>query len=86
MRKVEFEVPEEVFGDFAERLGETGLDNCVLGRNEGNEIEIEIHYEKEEAKVIDDLEDYLEELKNELDEEDPEENEDQGRDHRKHRK
>jgi hypothetical protein len=75
MRKVEFEVPAEVFGDFAEKLTETGLDNRVLGRNEENEIEIEVHYEKDEARTIDELEEYLEELKSQIEDEDEDEDE-----------
>lgn len=62
MRKAEFEVPAEVFGDFAEKLTELELDNRVLGRNEDNEIEIEVSYSKTEAGLIDKLEDFLEEL------------------------
>ena len=73
MRKIEFEVPTEVFGDFTEKLEETGLKNCVLGRNEDDEIEIEVYYEKEEASEIDQLEEYLEELKDTLSEEEEEE-------------
>ena len=69
MRKVEFEVPSIVFGDFTEKLAETGLDNRVLGRNEDDEIEIEVHYDKADAGVVDELEEYLEELIENMDEE-----------------
>ena len=72
MRKVEFEVPAEVFGDFAEKLTELDLDNRVLGRNEDDEIEIEVSYSKEEAGLVDKLEDFLEELIENLEEEDEE--------------
>lgn len=66
MRKVEFEVPSEIFGDFTEKLAETGLDNRVFGRNEDDEIVIEVYYDKSDAKVIDELEEHLEELKENL--------------------
>lgn len=78
MRKVEFEVPSAVFGDFTEKLAETGLDNRVLGKNDDDEIEIEVYYDKEDADVIDELEEFLEELIEGLDEEEEEEEEDEG--------
>lgn len=73
MRKIEFEVPSEVLGDFTEKLSETGLDNRIVGRNEDDEIEIEVYYEKADAGLIDELEDHLEDLKSELEEEEDEE-------------
>lgn len=76
MRKVEFEVPAEGFGDFSEKLSETGLDNKVLGRNEDGEIEIEVYYDKSDARVIDELEEYLDNLKEELSGEEEEEEDD----------
>lgn len=75
MRKIEFEVPSEVFGDFTEKLAETGLDNRVLGRNEDDEIEIEVNYEKSDAGLIDELEEHLHDLKTELESEEEEEEE-----------
>lgn len=79
MRKTEFEVPTEVFGAFTEKLSETGLDNRVLGKNEDDEIEIEVYYEKEDNDQIDELEEFLEALKEELEnsEEDEENEEDE---------
>lgn len=76
MRKVEFEVPAEVFGDFAEKLTKLELDNRVLGRNEDDEIEIEVNYNKDEAGLIDELEDFLEELIDNIEDEGEEEDED----------
>ena len=73
MRKIEFEVPTEVFGDFSEKLSETGLDNRVLGRNDDNEIEIEVLYDKSDAGSIDELEEFLAELKEGLEKEDEDE-------------
>jgi len=78
MRKIEFEVPAEVLGDFTEKLTETGLDNRILGRNGDDEFVIEVYYEKEDVGLIDDLEEHLDELKADLynDGEEEEENED----------
>lgn len=76
MRKVEFEVPSEIFGDFSEKLAETGLDNRVLGRNEDDEIEVEVYYEKSDAGAIDELEEHLEDLKENLSSEEDEDEDD----------
>lgn len=76
MRKIEFEVPAEIFGDFTEKLAETGLSNRVLGRNEDDEIEIEVHYEKSDAGLIDELEEHLDDLKEQLSGEEEEEEDD----------
>lgn len=77
MRKIEFEVPTEIFGDFTDKLEETGLDNRVLGKNEDDEIEIEVYYEKSDAGKIDELEEHLDDLKENLsDGEDEDEDED----------
>lgn len=72
MRKIELEVPLEIFGEFTDKLVETGLDNRVLGRNEDDEIEIEVHYEKSEIALIDNLEEQLEELIENIEEEEDE--------------
>ena len=63
MRKIEFEVPTEVIGDFTERLAETSLDNRILGKNGEDEIRLEVFYEKSDAGLIDELEEHLEDLK-----------------------
>ncbi len=80
MRKIEFEVPTEVFGDFTEKLAQTGLDNRVLGKNEDDEIEIEVYYDKTDASIIDELEEHLEELKENIEEEGEEEEEQEDED------
>lgn len=68
MRKAVMEVPEEVIGDFSDRMVELELDNTILGRSEDNDLLIEVHYEKDESKEVDELEEYLAELIAELDE------------------
>ena len=78
MRKATFEVPSEVIGDFTEKLTELELDNSITGTNEEDEILIDVHYEKEEARQVDELEDFLEALKDSLeDEEDEDDDEDE---------
>ena len=44
MRKVNFEVPSEVIGDFTEKLTELELENSIVGKTEDDEIEIEVTY------------------------------------------
>jgi len=75
MRKASFEVPAEVIGDFTEKMTELELNNTITGKTEDDEIEIEVLYEKNEAKQVDELEEYLEELIEELDKEEEEEEE-----------
>lgn len=77
MRKVELEVPAEVFGEFTEKLTETGLDNRILGRTENDEIEIEVLYEKNEAGLVDKLEEYLNVLIEGLEDDDEDEDDDE---------
>lgn len=77
MRKIEFEVPTDVFGEFTVKLAQTGLDNSVLGKNDDDEIEIVVYYEKDEASEIDELEEYLEALKDALAEQEEEEEEEE---------
>lgn len=66
MRHVKFEVPTEAFGDFTEKLTELELENTILGKTEDDEIVVQVNYEKEDAKVVDELEEHLENLKEEL--------------------
>jgi hypothetical protein len=77
MRKASFEVPAEVIGDFIEKMTELELRNTILGKNEDDEIEVEVHYDKEEASDVDELESYLEELIEQLPDEEEEEDEDE---------
>ncbi len=69
MRKMSFEVPQEVIGDFTEKLIELELENSIVGKTEDEEIEIEVSYEKSESKLVDELEEFLEELKEDLEDE-----------------
>jgi len=65
-RTITLEVPSELIGIFTEKLIEQELENSISGRNEDDEILIEILYEKEETSAIDELEQFLEERKAEL--------------------
>lgn len=69
MRKAEFEVPCEVMAEFADELASRDLDNKVVGTNEDNEILVEVIYEKEETKIVDELEHILENLREQMEEE-----------------
>lgn len=75
MRKISFEVPSEVMGDFTEKLTDLELENSIVGKTENDEIEVEVYYDKSESKQVDELEEYLDELKESLEEEDSEEEE-----------
>ena len=77
MRKVSFEVPSEVIGDFTEKLTELELENSIVGKTQDNEIEVEVYYDKSESKQVDELEEYLDELKGGLGEADDEDDDDE---------
>lgn len=75
MRKAIFEVPSEVMGEFTEKLTDLELENSIVGKNDEDEIEIEVLYEKNESKQVDELETFLEELKDSVEEENDDDNE-----------
>ena len=56
MRTAHFEVPSEYIGDFTEKLTETGLENTITGRNDEDEIEIKVYYDKSDVHLVDELE------------------------------
>ena len=74
-RKITMEVPPELIGDFTEKLIELELENSITGKNDDDEILVDIFYEKEETSAIDELEEFLDEQKLELLEEEEEEEE-----------
>lgn len=76
MRRITLDVPSEVLGEFTEKMLELELENSIVGRTEEDEIEIEVLYEKEEAKKIDELEEHLEKLIDELEDEEEDEEDD----------
>ena len=69
MRKAMFEVPSEVIGEFTEKLTDLELENSIIGKNDDDEIEVEVLYEKRESKEVDELEAFLEKLKDGIEEE-----------------
>lgn len=77
MRKVSFEVPSEVIGDFTEKLTELELENSIVGKTQDDEIEVEVYYEKSESKQVDELEEYLEKLIDGIEEDEDDEEEDE---------
>lgn len=66
-RKITLEVPSELIGEFTEKLTELELENSIKGKNDDDEILVEIEYEKDETSAIDELEEFLEEQKEALD-------------------
>ena len=72
MRKAEFAVPSEVMAEFANEMAERELDNKVVGTSENDEILVEVIYEKEETKSVDELEAILDNLREQIEEEDDE--------------
>lgn len=79
MRKAEFQVPSEVMAEFTDEMVNRDLDNKVTGTNEDNEILVEVIYEKEESKSVDELEKILDNLREQMEEEEDEEEEDEDR-------
>lgn len=77
MRKAMFEVPSEVIGEFTEKLTDLELENSIVGKNDDDEIEVEVLYEKSESKEVDELESFLEKLKDGIEDDDEEEEEDE---------
>lgn len=74
-RSITLEVPPQLIGDFTDKLTELEFENSILGKNEDDEILIEILYEKEESPEIDGLEAFLDEQKALLELEEEEETE-----------
>jgi len=72
MRKAEFAVPSEVMAEFANEMAERELDNKVVGTSEDDEILVEVTYEKEETKSVDELEAILDNLREQIEDEDDE--------------
>ena len=73
MRKAEFTVPQEVVVEFCQELTEHHLTNEITGTTEDNELVIEVAYEKEESKEVDELESHLDNLIEQIEEESEEE-------------
>lgn len=69
MRKAEFTVPQEVAVEFCEELVNHSLTNEVTGITEENELVIEVSYDKDETKEVDELESHLASLCEELEDE-----------------
>ena len=67
MRKIEFEVPQDVIVDFAEELTNRNLTNTITGTSEDDKVIIEVNYEKEESDLVDELEEIFDDLTEEED-------------------
>lgn len=69
MRKAEFIVPQEAVVEFCQELTEHSLTNEIKAVTEDDELVIEVSYEREETKEIDELEAHLASLCEEMEEE-----------------
>ena len=69
MRKAEFKVPQDVMVEFCQELTDHSLTNEITGITDENEIIIEVGYDKEETKEVDELETHLTNLCEELEDE-----------------
>ena len=67
MRKAEFNVHPQVIVEFTDELTERDLINSLIGTTEDGEVIIEIEYEKNESKLVDEMEEILERLSEEID-------------------
>ena len=67
MRKIEFEVPQDVIVDFAEELTNRNLTNTITGTSEDDKVIIEVNYDKEESDLVDELEEIFDDLTEEED-------------------
>jgi hypothetical protein len=75
MRKITFEVPSEVIGDFTEKMTDLELENSIVGKTDDDEILVEVLYDKSEITEVDELEEYLSSLIDGMEDEDDEEEE-----------
>lgn len=72
MRKADFEVPSEVMEEFTDAMVNRDLDNTITGTTEEGDIIIEVQYERNEAKAVDELENVLADLCEQLEKEEEE--------------
>ncbi|MFN3343105.1 MAG: hypothetical protein ACK40M_10435 [Flavobacteriales bacterium] len=72
-RKAEFFVPTEVAGEFAQELVQKNLSNTITGTTEDDELVIEVEYERDGTKEVDELENILEKLIEQIEEEEEDE-------------
>lgn len=69
MRKAEFKVPQDIVVEFCQELTDHSLTNEVTGTTDENEIIVEVSYDKEKSKEVDELETHLANLCEELEDE-----------------
>ncbi len=69
MRKAEFNVHPQVIVEFTEELTDRDLVNSLTGTTEKGEVIVEVEYEKNESKLVDELEGILENLSENIEDE-----------------
>ena len=75
MRHRNFEVPEDLIGQFAKAMGDHDLENVIEGVNEDGDIIVTVDYEPEQKEIINKISDTIDEY-NDSEDEDEEEQED----------
>ncbi len=66
MRKAELNVHPQVIVEFTEELTNRDLIATLIGTTEEGEVIVEVEYEKNESKLVDELEGILEKLSEEI--------------------
>jgi hypothetical protein len=59
MKTKTFEVPVDSIIEFAEIIGDNGLENTMQGINDENEIIVDVHYEWNERQAVFELTELL---------------------------
>lgn len=59
MRIARMSIPEDVFPEFARELVETDLTHAIIEVTPEDEIILDIHYQSEETREVDQLEEFL---------------------------
>lgn len=70
MRKIEFEVPQDVIVDFAEEITDRNLKNTITGVLDDEKVVIEIEYDKDDTELVNQLEEIFDDLTEEDDDDD----------------
>jgi hypothetical protein len=61
MRTRNFLVPQDLIYEFVEAIEENDFSNHIVGTTAENEIEISIHYDTDQRKAVNELQDMIDE-------------------------
>ncbi len=73
MKRLALNVPFEVMVEFSEALTNRSLDNFIAGVTEDDEIIVQLVFESNQSKAVNELEEILDDLIEQLEEEYPDE-------------